>query len=145
MIELYQPKMLHEAIKLAKNMIAESAFSRRHFNPEKFAKVLESPDVFFAFYRNAHGTVIGGFMGAVTYSFFGDDVIASDFALYIEPEHRGGMSAARLVKAFEDWAINLGAKEIYIGQSTGVEPERTVQFYERLGYEKVGYTTRKEV
>lgn len=145
MIEMYQPEMLGEAIKLAKNMIAESAFSRRNFNPEKFAKVLESPDVYFAFYRNDKHEIIGGFMGAVTYSFFGDDVIASDFALYIEPEHRGGMGAVRLVRDFESWAIGLGAKEIYIGQSTGVEPERTVQFYERLGYQKVGYTTRKEV
>jgi hypothetical protein len=38
--------------------------------------------------------VIGGMAGMVTQSWFGNDMVANDLALFIHPDHRGGLMVA---------------------------------------------------
>lgn len=89
------------------------------------------------------GRLVGMVCGFVTEHFFGPVKIASDFALYVTPAHRGASVASRLVKAFETWARSMGADEITLGVSTEVHAERTAQLYERLGYARSGIVLRK--
>jgi GNAT superfamily N-acetyltransferase len=89
--------------------------------------------------------LVGMMAGFVFEHFFGFDKIASDYVLYVSPAHRGGTLMVRLVKAFESWAIGLGADEIAVGVSTEVDPQRTVMLYERLGYRRSGFNVLKEI
>lgn len=77
---------------------------------------------------------------------FKGDTLATDLLMYVEPDHRGGMIAARLVKKYIKWAKDLGVRYIQLGQSTGTGSiERVAKFYEGMGFKTVGFNTLKEV
>ena len=88
--------------------------------------------------EGTNGDVIGGMAGTVTQSWFGNDMVANDLALFIHPDHRGGMLAARLIKTFVKWARLAGAKQIRPGVISGCEV--AAKLYERLGFRKCGAT-----
>lgn len=85
----------------------------------------------------------GMLLGFVVPHFFSDALTASELVVYVDPEHRGGRTGLRLIQRFESWAAGRGAAEIVLGVSTEVDAERTAALYERLGYERSGFTTRK--
>ena len=91
--------------------------------------------------------VVGMIGGFVTTPFFSEDKIASDYGLYIRPEHRGqGRMAIRLIRAFEKWAAGQGVVEITPGVSTMLNVEGTAGLYELMGYEKLpGCVLRKRL
>lgn len=82
------------------------------------------------------GLLIGGMAGIITPQWFSEiDLVASEFALFLLPEHRGGMAAPRLVKSFISWARANGVKPGYVQLiiSTGVHVEQTAGLYQALG------------
>lgn len=88
---------------------------------------------------------IGMMGGFVVEHFFGHDKTATDYVLYVKPEHRGGSAAVRLVRAFEEWAMQHDPYEIVPGVTTGIQTEKTVGFYRKLGYEVNGATLVRRV
>lgn len=82
----------------------------------------------------------GMFAGAVRPRWYGPDLYATDLAIYVEPVARGGTEGMRLIRAFIMKARSLGVadRNIEIGNSTGVEIERTEKFFSKLGFEKLG-------
>lgn len=113
-------------------------YAKSEYKPEKLVAladhVLGGNGI--AFVVEIGGELVGMMVGLVTEHFFSDVRIGTDLALYIEPEHRGGRHAVRLVRAFEARAKELGASEIELGVSTGYHAERTADLYEALGYER---------
>lgn len=93
------------------------------------------------------GGIIIGMLGAFIHSpFFSDDKLASDYTFYIVPEHRRrGRAAIALIRAFEQWAFDNGALDIIPGISTMIDAESTAHFYNKLGYERYGYTFIKRL
>lgn len=91
------------------------------------------------------GRIIGMMGGFVAEHFFGHDRIASDYVLYVKPEHRRGTAAVRLIRTFEKWAAEQGVRAIQPGVTTGVANDRVRDLYVRLGYEPNGYTLIKRV
>lgn len=91
------------------------------------------------------GAIVGMLGGMVTEHFFSRDLYACDFVVYIEPEYRGGSTVIRMIKLFEQRAIELGAKEVSLGISTELQSERTASLYEKLGYIRSGISTIKRV
>lgn len=80
-----------------------------------------------------------GFMlGIASPSFYSDDVVATEICLYVMPEKRGGMQAARLIKAFVSWADEQRASEIVAGVSVGINDPVADGLYMRLGFAKRG-------
>lgn len=76
-----------------------------------------------------------GLAGVVaTERWFGPDRYVTDLGLYVSPVHRGGGAFPLLVLAVEAWAREQGVQQIDLGVSTGVQAERTVRAYERMGY-----------
>jgi GNAT superfamily N-acetyltransferase len=148
-IELATAKDIPEMVRLGSLMHKESAYAAFDFDFNKVANNFKfwvsSPDYFVAVAKDEDGNLIGGYCGYVTEYFFGKDLIACDLGLFIDPDRRGGMTAVRLIKAFEDWAQSKGAKEVCPGTTTMVAPERTSRLYERLGYKVVGSIFKKEV
>lgn len=74
------------------------------------------------------------FVGYVNAFWWGNDLESHDLLLYVVPERRGGTHAVKLIKAYVAWAEEKGASDIKIGVSTGIEYERTVRLFERMGF-----------
>lgn len=89
------------------------------------------------------GGIIGMVWAMVTTEFFSLDRKAVEFVVYVAPEHRGGTTGVRLVRAFEDAAAIRGAQYIVLGISTGINADRTERLYERMGYEVAGTSLLK--
>lgn len=126
---------------LGEMMHAESRFARLPIDLHKvralFAHLIESPDGLLIV-SESDGVVIGGFAGYVVEHYFARTLVADDFALFVDPEYRGGMSAPRLLKAYVDWAKGKGAVMIHAGITTGVHVDETAKLYERLGFKLAG-------
>jgi GNAT superfamily N-acetyltransferase len=90
--------------------------------------------------------VMAGFMaGHVAETFLNNEKNAYDNGLFVAPEFRGKPIAVRLIKNFEVWAKAQGAKTIWLSQSVGQNKEKTLHFFERLGYSCQGFTTCKKL
>tara|TARA_Y100001973_G_scaffold101062_1_gene163377 strand:+ start:162 stop:620 length:459 start_codon:yes stop_codon:yes gene_type:complete len=103
----------------------EAAFQAVHANPDGVVLVAE-----------LDGAVVG-FLGGVAVPLWFDplDRSATELAWWVDPKHRGGSTAARLVRAFEDWAKDRGVARVVLSD---VEFEDAAQpagaLIERLGY-----------
>lgn len=87
-----------------------------------------------------------GFMiGAIFNTWYSKQIIAAEQLLYVHPDHRGGMLAVRLIKAFENLARERKAEYIDVGATSGMQEERTRDLYMRLGYEPKGQSLRKKI
>lgn len=135
-------------VALGHAMHAESPrFAHLRFNPAKVAAMLaRTIPGGGALVAERDGIIIGTMVGYAVALWFSDDVIASDFVLYLKPEERRkGRAAFMLVRAFEDWAVAQGAVDIAPSTSTGVDPEGTARFYEKQGYARTGISLFKKV
>jgi len=59
---------------------------------------------------------------------------ADEVAWWVEPEHRGGRAAYRMLRSFEEWARQNGAIVVKMVAPTG---SAVGGFYQRLGYSPV--------
>lgn len=89
--------------------------------------------------------LIGFHIGYIANPFWSMDRIGHDAMMYIDQDHRGGMTAMRLIKAFEDWAVQQGAKQIRPGISVGGPIDRVARLYHAAGYQTAGYSFVKNV
>lgn len=128
---------------LGKRMHAESPrFSRLAFDGEKvqalFTHALTDHRYFILVADDEDGSLAGGFVGYMAPHWFSQDEVAQDLAVFVRQDRRGGILAARMVKAFTYWAHDRGAKQITLGISTGVKVEQTEQLYKSLGLKQFG-------
>lgn len=83
------------------------------------------------------GNQVVGFLAAGVSSFFSAPVkLATEFAWYVHPEHRG--RGALLLDEFEVWAAERGCKGCGIGMNEFPDPKRSealARIYRGRGYE----------
>jgi GNAT superfamily N-acetyltransferase len=136
-------------IALGAQMHAESVFASEPYLSDKLMAYcrfwLTDPTSGMAFLAEDNEEVVGMMAGWCLEAFFNHERTARDMILYVRPDKRGGMTAIRLVKAFEDWAKEAGAHHINIGVSAGIDNQRAAKFYQSLGYAPRGVTLSKEV
>lgn len=70
--------------------------------------------------------------------------LAFDTILYVSPAKRNTSIAFRLMRAWEAWAKDRGAKQVQISIASGIHEERSISFYKKLGYNYIGQQFRKE-
>jgi GNAT superfamily N-acetyltransferase len=134
-----------EVLAMGAALHAESPrYSALTYNPAKVEflarHVIADPEG-GALVAEKDGKIIGMMAGFVAPHWFSDDLIASDYTFYVKPEHRRkGRAALMLVRAFEEWAAAHGAVSIVPGTSTQIDADSTARFYEKLGYERTGFT-----
>jgi GNAT superfamily N-acetyltransferase len=92
---------------------------------------------------SAGGQLVGLIIAEIGEPFFSRKVGVYEQILYVEPAHRGGIHAARLIARCERWARARGAQEMHLSQRTGIEADRTRDLFARLGFEVVGFNARK--
>lgn len=129
-------------VELGQQMHAESPnFRGMRFDADKLADAMrcaiDSP-AGFARLAERDGMVIGGLVAMAVPHYFSSDSVACDLALFVAPEHRGGMAAARLVAAYRDWGRALGVAKVQLGVMTGVAPEAVEGLCIRLGARRAG-------
>lgn len=89
------------------------------------------------------GEVIGFLMALFhAYGFCRGHFVGQE-VIYVRPDKRGTRAAARLVKAYDEWAAQTEPREIFAGVANGVTIDRTVRFFEHFGYDLVGATLRR--
>lgn len=135
------PADVDRMVAMGQAMHAESTCAHLNFNAAKFKNLLlsaaASPNR-LALVAASGEQLHGMLLGYVVEYFFGNDKVASDQLVYVAPNWRGTLAAKKLITAYRDWAASLGAKEVGLGTTTGVNTERTGRFYERLGFARVG-------
>lgn len=135
-------------LQLAEAMHVESKWRVMNFDLDKtaalFTHLINSPTG-CVLVAEREGEVIGGMAGWCDEHFFSRDKFAGEFGVFVQPGRRGGMAAARLLRAFRAWAIDAGAAMIEVGITTGVHVERSAQLYEALGFQRTGVVFEAEV
>ena len=123
-------------------MHKEFHFSRFDFDEAKVRELFEALidlNAGIAIVAEEDYEIQGGFIGSVSPMWFGDDLVATDYALFLAEEHRGNLTAPRLVQEYVRQAKEKGAKQIFVGTCTGYESEKLAKFFERMGGTKRGY------
>ncbi len=129
-------------VELGGLMHAESPnFRGMRFDAHKLAGAvryaIDSP-AGFARVAERDGLVVGGLLAMAVPHYFSPDEVACDLALFVAPEHRGGMAASRLVAAYRDWGKAKGFAKVQMGVMAGVEAWMVEALCERLGARRVG-------
>lgn len=126
---------------LGRVMHQESSFAPLDYSVDRVKETISDlmdKSQFVVVAEDTNGEVIGCMAGMCTQSWFGSDMVANDLAIFIHPDHRGGMLAVKLIKTFVHWAKLAGAKQIRPGVVTG---SRTAEaLYDRLGFTRCGAT-----
>lgn len=140
-LRMATPDDLPAIVVLGLVMHQESSFAPMDYDVDRVKETISdliNKSQFVVVAEDTNGEVIGGMAGMVTQSWFGSDMVANDLAIFVHPDHRGGMLAVKLIKAFVHWAKLAGAKQIRPGVVSG---NRTAEaLYERLGFTRCGGT-----
>jgi len=121
-----------------------SGYAHMAYDKARVAKLafiaLGRPDVFFLEAITLDDLAIGVLFAGVKESYFGPDKIASDIVFFIAPEFWGrcGDALREIVENYRTWATDQGAKKIFLGTSTEVNPDKTRDVFEALGFPQTG-------
>lgn len=110
----------------------------------KITALVTSPKCLVMLACDQHN-IIGYTCAVVHESVFNNLLRVSDIGLFVLPEYRNTSASIKLVKLLEEWAKEQGASQLWLGQTTGDDPERVVKFYNRLGYKTQGFNCLKEL
>lgn len=104
------------------------------------AHLIESDDG-LAIVAEQGGAVIGGFMGMAFDHWCTDARASTDLALFVHPEHRGGLTGARLLRVYARWAKGRGVADALLmcGVTTGVNLASSTRLVELCGFEHDGH------
>lgn len=70
---------------------------------------------------------------------------ANEMLLAVSTEYRGSPVAVRLIKEFERIATERNCRSVNVGSSLGINDERVVGLYSRLGYVSRGHGLTKRI
>lgn len=133
-----------EFFSLVTKMVAEAEFCEAVPEVSKIKRMFAMPTN-VAFGAFDEDKLIGFITGMYHEYFFSSKKKVSDLGFYILPEYRGSRASIKLIKELENWARSFGVDDLYLGQTTAVNIEKTQKFYERLGYKTVGFNTVKHL
>lgn len=113
----------------------------------KIAALVGSPRtlVTLAWSDSDQTELIGFSCGILHENVFNDLLRVSDIGLFVAPDYRNSETAAVLIERLEAWAYSQGARQVWLGQSTGDNPRVIERFYRQLGYHTQGVNAVKEL
>ena len=135
-------KTLPAVLELLRAMHRESEMRAIPVDVPKLTMVIERcisrDDHCCLVYRNARAELLGVLIGHANEHFFSRQKGVWDLAFYVRPEMRGSIVAHRLWRAFRDWAVSVGANELWMGTGAGISVERADRFLTGLGMRRAG-------
>ncbi len=145
-VRYIQQDDLEQFIELGRAQVEETL---PHLNYEEdvvrfyYQHALKQDSIHIFVTQDTQGTLTGFLVANKNPYLFRRGFIATQEIIYVLPKYRGTRSALMLLKHFEAWARSVGVDETYVGVANGIEAERKLQFFERKGFERVGYFLRK--
>jgi len=92
------------------------------------------------------GDQMVGFSCAIVHeNLFNDVRRVTDVGIYLLPEYRSMHLFRQQLKDIEQWAKDRGATEVWLGQTTGYQPDRMAKLYQIFGYKLCGYNSKKDI
>ncbi|MBT4129211.1 MAG: GNAT family N-acetyltransferase [Candidatus Marinimicrobia bacterium] len=142
MIRPYHPDDQTDMLFMLRQFHSESSMSHVNFNPRRVSSLMRSsiddPDTTFCYVCEIDGKVVGSLAAVVTPYFFGDDLISTDYWLYLYPEYRGRMYGVKLLKKYINWANIQGVKEVMLSPASGISMDRTEKILAKMGFQPSG-------
>lgn len=129
-------------LQIGELMHKESIYAAYNYDTNKVANLMHwlmTTEHGICIVSEEDGVIQGGFAGYLDQHWFGTELVASDYALFLAPEYRSGSTAARLIKEYIKQANSKGAAQIMLANSTGVQIDGVARLYEAMGFEKRGY------
>ena len=77
--------------------------------------------------------------------FNSNELVAWQQFFYALPAHRGGLTALRLLRAFEAWAKSKGARALVVSASRAFDQGHIAKLYVKLGFQPYDMYYVKEV
>lgn len=133
-----------EFFELVCQMIDEAEFREAQPDKQMIWNMCQSPDG-IVFLAKTERKIVGFLAGLKQRYFFSPKERVTDMGFYVLPSYRGTTAALRLILAIEDWAKQHSIYDVYMGQTTAVNVEKTMKFYNQLGYKTVGFNTVKHL
>jgi GNAT superfamily N-acetyltransferase len=141
-VRTVRPEDIESLIGMGRRMHDEGAYKFLPFDAEKVRRLMEGivarPDAWCGLVAEEGGVPVGMLGGYLTDYFFCHEKLACDLILFVERKWRGSSAAARLIRAFQDWADARGAREVCMSVSTDVDAEAVGRFYRGMGFTQVG-------
>ena len=97
---------------------------------------------FCTFVAQKDEDVIGFICGMYSQPLFSSENIATEVAWFVNKEYRNSSAGFKLMKAYEEWAVNKGVK--YIGMTYLEDITDLSEIYEKKGYVKAETQYMKE-
>jgi hypothetical protein len=145
----WSPEWRDQALPIMHEMHKNSIFASLPLDEAKVIRQLAAcgnlvPDRYFRI-AVLHGEGLGAFYGHVQRSFFCDEILAHDMGWWVKKDARGSLAAPLLLRDFEQWAREKGARKVMVGQSTAINIEATTKLFQACGYRVTGYNTVKDI
>ena len=139
-----KPEEIPQMVYAGKMLHGLSAFRHMDYDVENVVRIalhaLSDPTKFFLKVIAYKGQPVGVLFCNIRQSFFGKDLVASDFVFFVVPAMQGrcSMAVKSIVEDYRKWAIQNGAKKINLGCSTQIDADRTAKLFEHLGMPRTG-------
>jgi len=145
------PEDLRNMIMMGAEAAAESpALSRFKYNPERMwnsvlAKLKAAPKRYGLLIAELDGKPTGMLAAQVGPHLFVDALAAQCLVFYVHPDHRGGLTAAKLLKGYQRWAGQLDCDTMAVHVTTGQRMETTDRMLKKMGFAQTGGNYEKGV
>lgn len=142
---------INAIIAMAKTFQQNSLYKDCGFDKDKvFNIILQSMDPnsnMFMVVGLVDGKILGAFCGNVTEYYFSRQKIASDLAVYVNPDDRrfAYKFLNKAIADFEAWAKQKGAREICIAGTSGAYGPAFEKYLQKQNYTNVGFITKKGI
>jgi GNAT superfamily N-acetyltransferase len=89
--------------------------------------------------------IIGYTCGVLHENVFNDVLRVTDIGVFVLPKYRKEDIAKHLIEHLEAWAKKQGAREFWLGQTTGDRVDAVAEYYKHLGFNIRGFNAVKEI
>lgn len=149
MIREFRLEDAPQVMDLAEQFHKESRYHDYDFDRQKIIRLLAestvNEDLLNIVAVDDNGVVRGGLCARATAHYFGNNRVAQDLWLFVEPSRRGGRHALELVERYIEWARERDCVEAIVSTSTGISEEKTLAFLEKAGFKRIGSITVRRV
>lgn len=116
----------------------------RHKTEKFVEQMLDSPHgcVYIAVVGNK---IVGIIIGLASETAFSYGLAAAEMAWWVDPEYRKTKIGPELMRHYEDWCKEIGAKVCVMSTYPKISPPSLGKFYERNGYEAGEISYRKVI
>lgn len=132
-------------VEITEKVLQESVYSHIIYDKEKSANyimdgILKRPGTFLRVIVDDANVIAGGIFCVCEEMLFSHDKVAYDITIMVDEEHRGRCikQLVQIIDEYKEWATAQGAKLIKMGVSSGINIDKASQFFEAMGFERVG-------